>query len=230
DWLATELVADGWSLKRLHRTLLTSTTYRQSSRRDASKDAVDPANALFGRYAVRRLDAETLRDRILQTTGRLERTMHGQAVAVVEDAVGQVVIPDEHNRRSVYLQVRRSKPVAFLSLFDAPAPDLNCDRRPSSTSAPQSLLLMNSEFMRKQAEHLARRLQADKAGQAVDQVRLAWELAYQRIPDSAEVDLARRFLERQTEHLRAMRKDPEFGALTNLCQQLLASNEVLHVE
>src|SRR5690606_37326041 len=133
------------------KLIVTSTVYRQSSRRDPAKDTQDGGNQLYGRYPVRRLDAEAVRDRILQATGRLDRTPFGAPIAVVEDAEGQIGTPDNQPRRSVYLQARRSKPVAFLSTFDAPTGDLNCERRESTTTAPQSLMLMNSEFMRTQA-------------------------------------------------------------------------------
>src|SRR5439155_11953566 len=141
DWLATELVRDGWSLKRMHRLIVTSTVYRQSSRRDPAKDAVDAGNSLYSRYAVRRLEAEILRDRMLATAGRLDRTAFGPGVPVAEDMVGQVIVPDDKPRRSVYLQVRRRQLVAFLSVFDAPGSELNCDRRVGSVGAPQSLML-----------------------------------------------------------------------------------------
>src|SRR5439155_19178374 len=104
----------------------------------------------YGRFAVRRLEAEAVRDRILDASGRLDRTPFGPPVPVAEDAVGQVIVPDDKPRRSVYLQVRRTKPIAFLGAFDSPTGELNCDRRVSSTAAPQALMLMNSEFVLQQ--------------------------------------------------------------------------------
>jgi hypothetical protein len=234
DWLASELVERRWSLNAMHRLIMTSTVYRQSSRRDASKDAVDSGNALYGRFAVRRLEAEVLRDRILATVGRLDRTPFGPAVAMAEDATGQVIAPEDKPRRSIYLQVRRSKPVAFLSTFDTPTGELNCDRRINSTVAPQALMLMNSDFILRQAGHFADRLvvAVPSATDAVRQrIGLAWHLAYQRPASPEEMGLAARFLQQQTERLRAAGKpDAERGALTNLCQQLLASNEFLYVD
>jgi hypothetical protein len=229
DWLATELVRQNWSLKRLHKVIMTSTVYRQSSRRDPAQQGADSANALYGRYPLRRLEAETLRDCILAVSGRLDRTIFGSPVPVVEDFVGQVSVPDDRPRRSVYLQARRSKPVAFLAAFDAPAGELNCERRLSGTSAPQALMLMNSDFILKQAGHFAARLTrevpSDPAGPAglLDRrLTLAWQLAYQRPPESEELAAARRFLERQ--------HAPELTALANLCQQLLSSSEFLYVD
>src|SRR5699024_5069323 len=125
DWLADELPRRGWSLKAMHRLILTSTVYRQSSRRDPAHDAVDSANELYGRYPVQRLDAEALRDRLLAVSGRLDPTLYGPPVPVAEDAVGQVVPADDSPRRSLYLQARRTAPVSFLAAFDAPVMAVN---------------------------------------------------------------------------------------------------------
>ncbi|MFO0844611.1 MAG: PSD1 and planctomycete cytochrome C domain-containing protein [Gemmataceae bacterium] len=230
DWLATEVARQGWSLKRTHRLMLTSAVYRQSSQRDRTKDAIDPAGALYSRFPLRRLEAEALRDRILAVTRRLDRSMFGPAVPVAEDFVGQVVAPDDRPRRSLYLQARRSKPLAFLTTFDAPAGELTCDKRTASTAAPQALMLMNSEFILQQSRHFAGRLLAEAPGSARDRVALAWRLAYLRNASPEELDLASRFVQRQALQLRgAVGQDAERAALTNLCQQLLASNEILYV-
>ncbi len=222
DWLAAELPRSGWSLKHIHRLILTSTAFRQSSRRTSAQDAVDGGNALFARYTLRRLEAEAIRDRMLLASGRLDRRMGGPPVAVTEDSAGQVHAPDDKPRRGLYLQARRSKPVAFLGTFDAPSGDA-CGKRTSSTAAPQSLMLMNGDFVLQQAGHLARRLEREAATPAA-RVALAWELAYQRPPTKEEADLAGAFLARQSARLGAP------AALTNLCQQLLASSEILHVD
>ncbi|HZZ79457.1 MAG TPA: PSD1 and planctomycete cytochrome C domain-containing protein [Gemmataceae bacterium] len=245
DWLALELVRQGWSMKKMHKLIMTSTAYRQSARRTTAHDAVDGSNALLGRYSLRRLDAEVLRDRILLTAGRLDRTPFGPPVAVVEDAVGQGNAPDDKPRRSIYLQVRRTKPVAFLAAFDAPTAELNCDRRVGTTSAPQALMLMNSDFILKQAGHFAARVRKETPAD-FDRARLdtiktrhprlvkyaafAWREAYQRSASLDELAIAAGFLDRQMDHLRANAKDVELAALTNLCQQLLSSNEFLHVD
>jgi hypothetical protein len=152
---------------------------------------------------------------------------------VVEDAVGQVGTPDEQPRRSIYLQVRRSKPVAFLNAFDAPAEALNCERRNSTTSAPQSLMLLNSDFVRKQAGHLAARVQAEVKNDATPErlVARCWQLAYLRSPTADELKLGTAFLANQKAVPGGKAaKDAVHAALTNLCQQLLASNEFLYVD
>jgi hypothetical protein len=155
---------------------------------------------------------------------------------VTTDAVGQVSAPDTAPRRGLYLQRRRSQPVAFLSTFDGPAAELNCVRRGSSTAAPQALMLMNGDFALQQARHFARRVQAETPRDPADtavlrQARHAWRIAYQRAPSGDELDRACRFLARQAKQPgAAVGGDAGLAALTNLCQQLLASNEFLYVD
>ncbi len=238
DWLATELVRQGWSLKRLHKIILCSTVYRQSSRRNPSTDALDSANALYGRFALRRLEAETLRDRMLATSGQLDRSLFGPPVLVAADTVGQVITSDDKPRRSIYLQVRRSQPVAFLTTFDAPGGELNCARRISSIAAPQALMLMNSEFVLGQARRFAQRLLHESSSEGDESARRdrrlvrAWQLAYQRPIEPDELSSARRFLDRQRARHASLKdkSDPEIIIWTNLCQQLLSSNEFLYVD
>ena len=149
------------SLKRLHRTVMSSAVYRQSSRRATSASMMDMDGALYSHFPVRRLEAEIVRDRALAVTSRLNDTLFGQPVEVMEDFAGQVHVKDDSPRRSLYIQARRTKPVSLLAAFDAPVMTLNCDRRPSSTVAPQSLMLMNGDFVLAQADHLAKRVRAE---------------------------------------------------------------------
>lgn len=158
DYLALQLPAQGWSLKQLHKQIMLSTAYRQSSQRNAAQQAVDDENRLLGHFPVQRLDAEIIRDRILAACGRLERNQFGPAVAVSEDFSGQVMPAGDSARRSIYLQMRRTKPVSFLTTFDAPVMTVNCEKRVTSTSSPQSLMLMNSEFVLAQAGAMAVRV------------------------------------------------------------------------
>jgi hypothetical protein len=234
DWLADELVRQGWSLKKLHRLIMISTVYRQSSRREPSKDTVDPDNSLYGRYPVRRLDAESLRDRILSVSGRLDRKPFGPPVPVGEDTVGQVQPKDDSPRRSLYLQVLRTKPVSLLAAFDAPVMTVNCDRRVPSTTAPQALLLMNSEVVLKEAAAVVRRVRAEvpRPATLTGQVRRLWQLIYQRPITREELSQASAFAGAQGQTLEheGAKGDKELSVLTNLCQQLLDSNEFLYVD
>ncbi|MCP4175725.1 MAG: DUF1553 domain-containing protein, partial [Fuerstiella sp.] len=162
DWLATDFMQNGWSLKRLHRQIMTSTAWRQALRTIPTND-IDPDNRLLSGMSLRRLDAETLRDSVLAISGNLNSKQFGPPVPVMPDRVGQIVIGIENEnagrpgakidmkgeefRRSVYVQVRRSRPLAVLDTFDAPRMAPNCETRPSSTVAPQSLMMMNSDFV-----------------------------------------------------------------------------------
>jgi hypothetical protein len=197
DWLATEFMAGNWSLKALHRQIMLSATYQQSSRRSPEKDAVDGDNRLYGRMPVKRLNAETIRDCMLAVSGTLDRTQFGPAISVMPDDAGQIIVQNAVPRRSVYLQVRRTQPESMLTAFDAPVMDLNCERRPSSTVAGQSLMLMNSEtvlqYARKLAEK-ARREPAVPAGVSVPADLAAelnglgkspWSFGYGAIDESA---------------------------------------------
>ncbi len=169
DWLALEVMSGSntnasspLSFKRLHRLLMTSTVYRQSTARRPELDPVDPSNLLLGRMSVRRLEAEAMRDRVLAASGSLSNAMFGKPIAIAEDFVGQVVVNDM-SRRSVYVQQKRSKPETLMRAFDAPVMECNCDKRPASTVATQSLMLMNSEFALKQAGLLAARVRLEAA-------------------------------------------------------------------
>lgn len=227
DWLADELVRQGWSLKRMHKLIMCSAVYRQSSvPRTASHDT---RNRLLGRFPIRRLEAEVLRDRILEAAGRLDRTMYGPPVPVELDAVGQVIVKDDLPRRSIYLEVRRSQPVSLLAVFDQPSDVLHCECRVPSTTASQALVLMNNDFVLKHARLFAERVysQPDRSAR----IRHAWQIAYQRPPAEDELNLATEFLNRQEAMLQASgHAEPELAALTNLCQQLFASHEFLYVD
>jgi hypothetical protein len=157
DWLASELVDSGWSLKHLHRQILTSTAWRQSSLRDPRGEAIDAENHDYWRQSIRRIDAEVLRDMTLATAGRLDRRPYGPPVPVREDDAGQVNVDEDQPRRSLYVQSRRSQPVAALQTFDAPVMSVNCDARTVSTVATQSLMMINGDFMLSSAAAIAQR-------------------------------------------------------------------------
>jgi mono/diheme cytochrome c family protein len=274
DWLAMEFMnpshtppyeggKGAWRLKRLHKMIMTSAAYRQSSRRDPAKEAVDPDNRLLGRMPVRRLEAEVLRDSVLDVSGKLNVKMFGAPVPIKEDEVGQVVvgvdttdsagrptgkvvaIGDEESRRSLYVQVRRTKPLALLDTFDVPAMEPNCEARNSSTVAPQSLLLMNNEFVIEHARHLAERVTREAGADLRAQIVRAWRLAFAREPNDAEISDAVALIGQQADQFRAnppaptKQKDgkevaeklePQLQALAVLCQALLSANEFLYVD
>ncbi len=163
DWLADELVRQRWSLKRMHKLIMTSAVYRQSSRASQASSVADSSNTLYSHFPLRRLEAEEIRDVILHLSGRLDETLYGPPVPVAEDAVGHILPDNDSARRSLYLQARRTKPVSLLATFDFPTMAVNCDRRAPSTSATQSLVLMNSDFILSHAGRLARRVRESYA-------------------------------------------------------------------
>jgi hypothetical protein len=253
DWLADDFMAGGWRLKRLHKLIMMSSAYRQTSGMAAK--VVDPDNRLLWRMPVRRLEAEAIRDSVLAISGKLNLKMFGPPVPVMEDEVGQFVIGIENKngenrpgaviplhgeefRRSVYVQVRRSRPLAVLDTFDAPAMDPNCSARNASTVAPQSLLFMNNDFVLAEAGHMAERLEREAGPDAKAQVTLAWRLAYAAEPTPEELNDAVRFLAEQAQQFRsktaaaskAPEPAPQHRALASFCQALLSSNRFLYVD
>ncbi len=232
DWLADELVHQGWSLKRMHKLIMTSSVYRQSSRGSQAGSAADSSNTLYSHFPLQRLEAEEIRDVILHLSGRLDVTLYGPPVPVAEDAVGHILPDKDSARRSLYLQARRTTPVSLLATFDYPTMAVNCDRRVPTTSATQSLVLMNSDFILSHAARLARRVRGlTPAGPRSDQLRrqaaCAWKLVYQRTITPEECSWVNEFGSRQ---LAKPGPDGELAVLTNLCQQLLISNEFLYVD
>ena len=257
DWLAAQFMDGGWRLKPLHKLMVLSTTYRQSSR-NALSPQTDPDNRLYARFKLRRLDAEALRDSMLAAAGTLNRTSFGPPVAIARDPGGRIVVGQEQlnvngdvvgvgslgendARRSIYVQVRRKTPLTVLDTFDAPVMVPNCENRNSTTVAPQSLLLMNDTFVLDTSRALALRLRKELPGEARAQIGRAWRLLFGFEP--AESDLLRSltYLTEQTESARAYHQgaerakdapppDPALDALASLCQILLSSNRFLYTE
>ncbi len=262
DWLASEFVAQGWSLKKLHKLILTSTAYRQSSERSAEKDRVDPDNRLLGRANSRRLEAETIRDTMLAVTGKLNPKMFGPPVPIMTDEDGQIVVGVDTNdtagrpsgkfvplngeefRRSLYIQMRRTKPVGMLEAFDLPRMEPNCELRNASTVATQSLAMMNGDFTVTMSKYFAERVAKDAGSDTAAQVKRAWHLAFGCEPPAADVEFAVDFIAKQTASFQknpvkpaapakgkeAPPAEPPMQALATFCQALLTSNQFLYVD
>ena len=177
DWLADEFMQQGWSMKKLHRTIMLSTAYRQSSVRSEKSNAIDPDNFYYSRKPLMRLEAEIIRDRMLATAGVLDRKLFGSPLAIKEDDAGMVIVNGDQKRRSIYVQVRRSQPIAMLQAFDAPVMETNCDIRTASTVATQSLMLLNGSFVLKQARALA-----DRAGKDATPLSAKLTAALPKLP------------------------------------------------
>ena len=211
----------GYCVKELHRIILNSATYKQTSERSQEKDAIDPDNLLLARTSIRRIDAETLRDSMLVASGKLNRKMFGSPVPVTIDLDGQVIVGvdttdtagrpsgkmiplnGEEFRRSVYVQMRRNRPLGMLETFDLPKMEPNCEARAASTVAPQSLALMNSAFSLQQAELFADRILSEAGSDPSAQIRQAWRIALQTEPTTEQFENASRFLKTQTTTLQA---------------------------
>jgi hypothetical protein len=252
DWLADELVHSGWSMKHIQRIILCSTVFQQSAHATTALQEADPDNRYYGRMTIRRLDAESLRDSVLAVSGWLNMRLYGDPVPVMEDEVGQIVIGKENldgerkpttaidlkgeeHRRSIYIQVRRTRPLATLESFDSAVVTPNCPKRNSSNVTTQSLLMMNSDFVLQYAERFARRLQAEAPGAVKEQLSRGWHLALGRAPLPEELATAEKFLAMQQLALQetASEKEKEaidLAALTSFCHALVSSSRFLYVE
>lgn len=232
DYLATHFVECGWSLKELHRLILCSRVYRQTSAPSDAALAIDPHNMFLWRYPLRRLDAESLRDAILAASGLLDNKMYGPYVPTERQSDGSVVVSDDQPgryRRSLYLQQRRTQLSSLLEVFDAPIMVTGCARRPVSTVPLQSLELLNGSLVMQCAESLAARL-ADEAGDDQSaKVLRAFLLTTGRQPSVEERGAIDAFIASQSA-LYAEQENADSLVWRDLCQMLLASNSFLYVE
>lgn len=206
DWLAKRFVDGGWESKPIHRAIVLSATYRQSS--DSSNVAAyeeDPNNQLLWRFSRRRLAAEELRDAMLAVSGEINLRIGGPSVIVpVDKELVQLLYKPtqwqvttdagEHNRLSVYLMAKRNLRLPFMEVFDAPALLSSCPERQASTHAPQALELLNGQFSNARAAAFARRLQSESGGDQAQLVERAFGLATGRPPSEEELRLSLEFL------------------------------------
>ncbi len=209
DWLACVFVERGWSIKQMHRIIVNSATYQQSSAAgDAAARVKDPENILLWHMNRHRLDAEELRDSMLSIAGNLNLQAGGPSVMVpIEKELINALYkplqwqvtrdPAAHRRRSVYLIAKRNLPLPFMQVFDAPDMQASCPRREATTHAPQALELLNGDLSNAQADILARRLRVEAGSNARAQVTLAFRLLAGRAPTAKERALSLRFLQRQ---------------------------------
>jgi len=237
DWLASEFIAKGWSMKALHRLILTSNVYKMSSHGQEAGLKIDPDNDLFWRFDMRRLSGEEIRDSILAVSGNLNLKMHGPSIY---PPIPQEVLegqsqpgrgwnkspPEEAARRSVYIHVKRSLLFPILVSFDLAEPDKTTPVRFTTTQPTQALGMLNGEFLNEQAGIFAKRLQKEAPGGVREQVRLALALAMQRPPRDAEVQRGLRLIEslQREERLSAD------AALKAYCLLVLNLNEFVYLD
>jgi hypothetical protein len=192
DWLATRFVADGWSVKKMIRLLVTTRAFRMSSRADPKAREVDPLNRRLHHYPARRLEAEAIRDAILFASGRLDRTMFGVSIQPYREKANEdrrlFCGPlDGNGRRSIYIKVNLMEGARFLSAFDLPGGKVTQGRRDVTNVPAQALALLNDPFVLQQAEWWAERL-IERPDRTVEQ-RLAhmFAKALNRPPSKEEV-------------------------------------------
>jgi hypothetical protein len=229
DWLARRFVADGWSVKAMHRLIMTSATYRQASAVPGPLPSTDPDNRLLSRFPRRRIEAEAIRDSVLAAAGTLDLEMGGSLLStgdhayVTNDQSGNAAKYDS-NRRSLYLPVIRNAMFGLFTAFDYPDSSAPIDCRPRTVVAPQALFFMNAPFVEEAAETLADRLEAGRALTA-DRIEEAFRLVLARDPHDDESARATRFvMELEVNGMNAR------DALVRLCHALLSTNEFVTME
>jgi hypothetical protein len=236
DWLASEFTKS-WSLKRLHRLMLLSTAYRQSSRATPEQGAravtADPLNKLLHRQNVQRLEAEAIRDAMLLVSGRLDPTMEGPSVLshLTEYQVGRGKPAsgplDGNGRRSIYLAVRRNFLNPMFTAFDYPTPFTTIGRRTVSNVPAQALVLLNNPFVLQQAERWAKRTLAAPGQTDAARIRGMYESAFGRPPDESELKLSLGFL---AEQAREYGKASDPRGWSDLAHVLFNSKEFIFIE
>jgi cytochrome c553 len=241
DWLAVRFMEDGWSVKKLIKTVVMSHTYQLDSRFDAKNHDVDPDNALVWRMSPRRLDAESLRDSMLAVSGQLDLTPPvGSAVARAGDGpaagfpaisrsggVQQAINDPRNNQRSVYLPIVRDNLPEALALFDAPDPSLVAADRPSTTVPSQGLFLMNNPLVIRLADAAAEKL-LKATSTETERIRAAYLDFYGRPPSDRELGAAEKFVQQYGESLAKNRVGParrDRETWSAFCQALFASAE-----
>ena len=234
DWLALRFIQEGWSVKKMHRLLVTSAAYRQTSKRDNdSASRIDPENKLLWRFRRRRLEGEQTRDSVLAASGRLKVQRVGglpvfpplpRELARTPKVYNRHRWLDDHGpegrRRSVYVFQQRSSNLPLLDTFDALVPDGSCSRRQSTVTALQSLAMYNGGLVNTELPHLADRVRNEAGEDAAEQVRRAFQLVLLRSPIEEEVHKSLDFL------AEAEGEDPIVG----LCRVLLNCNEFFYVD
>jgi hypothetical protein len=256
DWLAVDFMENGWKIKPLHKMIMTSATYRQSSSslgaggQELLGVKIDPTNSLLWRMNLHRLEAEVVRDAVLQDAGDLDLAMGGPplpldigfdglttvaAKATAEGPFEKTEGRYNPSRRSLYIFARRNYPMTFLEVFDFPIMSVNCTRRNPSATPLQSLALLNSQFMMEQAEAFAARVNktAGEDVPAQKKIETAFLIALGRKPSAGEMGLAETHLRDIAERFTGVqvpKKEAEEKALASICQMLMATNEFLYVE
>jgi hypothetical protein len=233
DWLAVNFVKQDWSIKDLHRVMMNSQTYRQSSRITDDRRKADPQNRLLSRMSLRRMDAEALRDSLLAVSGLLDERAGGPPDTVSVNQNGLVSVDPTSEgrwRRSIYLQYRRTEIPSMMATFDYPEMGPNCLSRSVSTVSPQSLMLMNNDHVRQLAASFAARVEATHkggdSGNLPGVVGTVYQLALSRLPGDQERQLGVDTLI----ELRDAWPESPMAALETYCHTILNSGAFLYID
>jgi mono/diheme cytochrome c family protein len=245
EWLAREFVKGGWTLKRMHRLIMTSSVYLQDTKFDAAKAKVDPENRLLWRRRPQRLEAELLRDAMLAVSGKLNTNMHGPAMKgpIAAEAIQARNVQDPYpndikdssstRRRSIYMFHKRVVQSPLMQAFDGPDAQASCGRRENTTVAPQALALLNDRFVRTRAINFADRVAKEAGTDPAAQARFAWRLGLGREPSGSELESGIAFISAQLQE-RASRQGDEKTmqqlALADFCQAIFTLNEFIYVD
>ena len=225
DWLARKLIEEKWSLKAIHRLILNSAVYQQSSEYDPQDAEKDLDNRLLWRFSPRRLEAESIRDSMLAVSQALDRKMFGPGS-----------LDEKMTRRSIYFMIKRSRLIPMMQIFDSPEPLVSVGARPATTIAPQALLFMNNPNVRQYANHFARRLlaPADKEpkGESLKKlVDAGFQAALARKATQAELSRNVAFIRKQLESYEREKKANGMElALGDFCQVLFCLNEFIYID
>jgi hypothetical protein len=201
DWLSVEFMNRGWSIKQLHKLIMTSEAYQMASAYSGSGNLEkDPQNQYLWRYRTQRIDAEIIRDGILLASGAINLTVGGKPVrpplpeALVKSTIYNVWRNQEDGsdvwRRSIYIYRKRGMAFPMFDVFDMPDPNFSAGRRSVSTVPTQALTLINNEFVLKQAQMFAERVKKEAGDDPAEQINLAYRIALTRRPDKTELSLA----------------------------------------
>ncbi len=228
DWLSVEFARRGWSMKAMHRLMMTSSTYRQTSQATPDAQKRDPDNRLFSRMTMRRLEAEELSDTILQIAGKLDPTQFGppDPVLVRRDGLVTPIGTEKGWRRSIYVNQRRSKLPTLLENFDLPPMSPSCLERGESIVAPQALHLLNNRMIDDLAAFFARRLERQAGPDRRRQVEGAYWTALSRPPNDEERKASLDALERFTQ----ISQGDSSIALTKFCHTLINSAAFVYID
>jgi mono/diheme cytochrome c family protein len=234
DWLALEFVGQGWSLKAMHRAMMTSSTYRQTSQVTQDHARLDPDNRLWSRMPLVRLEAEPLRDAMLMASGALVERSFGPPDAIQAHPDGLVTIGQQAGgwRRSIYVTQYRKQIPTLLEAFDLPLMNPNCLERPASIVAPQALHLLNDTAVRELAGRFAQRVLAQAGDEPMRQIERVYLAGFGRRPNDDETQSGLESLERLSAEWRRHCNSPEARqrALASFCHAIMNSAEFVYVD